>query len=362
MEYFNKNRRNMKKSIVSLGFIGIILLGGCNDKNRQNPSNHGGEKPKVEIYRIHTQDVPLNLSYLGSFKPFKEATLGTTIPGKIEKIYTQEGEAVKEGQLLVQMSSELLLQSEIEYKTLEKDFQRVKNLVEKQSISQQDFDHVKARYEAAEAKYNLLRSNTEIRAPFDGIVAKHLAHEGENYFFSASIDLGTSLSTGILQLVKINPIYFEFEVGEKDLSYISKNMVVKAIANTYSHDTIAGWVDFISPTLNSTRATANIRIKINNPNLKFRPGMTGKAFINVISHQVMMIPLQAMMKELNHDAYFVYAVDNEGKIIKKPIKVFQYAGENVVVEGVSEGDEVVISSKKNLAEGIEVEIIPTSND
>jgi len=90
--------------------------------------------------------------------------------------------------------------------------------------------------------------------------------------------------------------------------------------------------------------------------------MTGKAFINVISHQVMMIPLQAMMKELNHDAYFVYAVDNEGKIIKKPIKVFQYAGENVVVEGVSEGDEVVISSKKNLAEGIEVEIIPTSND
>jgi multidrug efflux pump subunit AcrA (membrane-fusion protein) len=139
-------------------------------------------------------------------------------------------------------------------------------------------------------------------------------------------------------------------------------MVVKAIANTYSHDTIAGWVDFISPTLNSTRATANIRIKINNPNLKFRPGMTGKAFINVISHQVMMIPLQAMMKELNHDAYFVYAVDNEGKIIKKPIKVFQYAGENVVVEGVSEGDEVVISSKKNLAEGIEVEIIPTSND
>jgi len=142
----------MKKSIVSLGFIGIILLGGCNDKNRQNPSNHGGEKPKVEIYRIHTQDVPLNLSYLGSFKPFKEATLGTTIPGKIEKIYTQEGEAVKEGQLLVQMSSELLLQSEIEYKTLEKDFQRVKNLVEKQSISQQDFDHVKARYEAAEAK------------------------------------------------------------------------------------------------------------------------------------------------------------------------------------------------------------------
>jgi membrane fusion protein (multidrug efflux system) len=362
MEYFNKNRRNMNKSMLFLGLIGLIICGGCNDKNRQNNINPQGEKLKVEIYEVHAQDVPLNLSYLGSFKPFKEATLGTTIPGKIEKIYAQEGEAVKEGQLVVKMSSELLLQSEIEYKTLEKDFQRVKNLVEKQSISQQDFDHVKAQYEAAEAKYNLLKANTEIRAPFDGVVARHLAHEGENYFFSASLDLGSPLSTGILQLVKYNPIYFEFEVGEKDLSYIHKNMGIKAVANTYSHDTIVGMVEFISPTLNSTRVTATIRIRMNNPNLKYRPGMTGKTFINVINHQVMMIPLKAMMKELEHDAYFVYLVNNEGKITKKPIKVMQYAGENVVVEGLSEGDQVVISSKKNLAEGTEVEILPISNN
>jgi hypothetical protein len=90
--------------------------------------------------------------------------------------------------------------------------------------------------------------------------------------------------------------------------------------------------------------------------------MTGKTFINVINHQVMMIPLKAMMKELEDDAYFVYLVNNEGKITKKPIKVMQYAGENVVVEGLSEGDQVVISSKKNLAEGTEVEILPISNN
>jgi len=60
------------------------------------------------------------LVFLGNFIPFKEATLGTTIPGKIEKIFVDEGSAVRQGQTLVQMSSEMLLQSQAEYEALKK--------------------------------------------------------------------------------------------------------------------------------------------------------------------------------------------------------------------------------------------------
>jgi RND family efflux transporter MFP subunit len=255
------------------------------------------------------------------------------------------------------MSSEMLLQSQAEYEALKKDYQRVKNLADKQSVSQQDLDHIKAQYEAAEARYNLLKSNTEIKAPFDGVVDKLLAHEGENYFFSASIDIGQTLSTGILHLVKINPLYFEFEVGEKDLPYIKNNSKIKLIANSYNNDTLTGVIDFISPTLNSTKATATIRAKVNNTSMKYKPGMTGKVFIDIISKDVISIPLQAIIKEPENDLYFVYIVNNQNKIEKKEVNIIQYLGENVILEGLNEGDKVVISSKKNLEIGTTVQVI-----
>jgi membrane fusion protein (multidrug efflux system) len=347
----------MNKIITLLSISTLLVFCSCKKTNQVINTTDQDDILKVQIYQVKKEDVPLTLTYLGNFKPYKEAVLGTSIPGKIEKIYYDEGSTVKQGDLLIQMSSELLLQAEAEYRTLEKDYQRVKNLAEKQSISQQDYDHVKAKYDAATARYNLLKSNTEIRAPFDGIIAKHLAHEGENYFFSASLEIGSTFTSGIVQLVKINPIYFEFEISEKDLTFIKNKTPVRAIANIYPKDTIIGYVDFISPTLNPTKATATIRIKINNATMKYKPGMTGKAFINVIRHDIMLIPLKGIIKELTEDSYFVYTVDKFNKINKKNITILEYIGQYVAVEGLNIDDKVVISSKKNLKEGLSVNII-----
>jgi membrane fusion protein (multidrug efflux system) len=347
----------MKKTFVFITIIAAFIFISCNNKDKTNIVSEDDAILQVEVYTVSKQDIPNTLVYLGSFIPFKEATLGTTVPGRIEKIFVNEGSTVKQGQTLVQMSSEMLLQAQAEYEALKKDYQRVKNLADKQSVSQQDLDHVKAKYEAAEARYNLLKSNTEIKAPFDGIVAKLLSHEGENYFFSASIDVGQTLSTGILHLVKINPIYFEFEVGEKDLPYITNNLKIKLIANSYNTDTIYGVVDFISPTLNSTKATATIRAKINNPTMKYKPGMTGKVFIDIINKDVISIPLQAIIKEPDSDIYFVYIINNQNLIEKKNVYNIYYIGDNAIVEGLNEGDKVVISSKKNLEIGTKVQVI-----
>ena len=347
----------MKKTIVFITILTSLLVTSCGNKDKTNNTSTNDTISKVEVYIVNKQTIPNTLVFLGNFIPFKEATLGTTIPGKIEKIFVDEGSAVRQGQTLVQMSSEMLLQSQAEYEALKKDYQRVKNLADKQSVSQQDLDHIKAQYEAAEARYNLLKSNTEIKAPFDGVVDKLLAHEGENYFFSASIDIGQTLSTGILHLVKINPLYFEFEVGEKDLPYIKNNSKIKLIANSYNNDTLTGVIDFISPTLNPTKATATVRAKINNTSMKYKPGMTGKVFIDIISKDVISIPLQAIIKEPENDLYFVYIVNNQNKIEKKEVYNLQYLGENVILEGLNEGDKVIISSKKNLEAGTTVQVI-----
>jgi len=91
--------------------------------------------------------------------------------------------------------------------------------------------------------------------------------------------------------------------------------------------------------------------------MKYKPGMTGKVFIDIISKDVISIPLQAIIKEPENDLYFVYIVNNQNKIEKKEVNIIQYLGENVILEGLNEGDKVVISSKKNLEIGTTVQVI-----
>ncbi|MFQ6618536.1 MAG: biotin/lipoyl-binding protein, partial [Fidelibacterota bacterium] len=71
------------------------------------------------------------LSFSGTIEPWREASLGAQMPGKIEKIFAQVGEEVETGELLVQMTGEQLTQAQAQLTSVEKDWNRMKSLLEK---------------------------------------------------------------------------------------------------------------------------------------------------------------------------------------------------------------------------------------
>jgi len=218
--------------------------------------------------------------FSGTFFPNKEANLGASLPGRIEKFHYQAGAYVKEGSLLVELSAEALLQALIENQALRKDYERVSRLKEKGSISEMDYDHLKAKLEASDIKTEMFRKNTSVTAPFDGVIVEYLVEEGENYFFSINIEPGYSHTSGILRLMQLNPLKVIIEVNEKDLHHFSKGRQVRVICDALNNKEVIGKVKYIRPILSTVSRTAKIEIEVPNPKNEIMPGMFAKVIVN----------------------------------------------------------------------------------
>lgn len=339
-------------SIISIAFLVVSCSG---KKSNDSSDNVNGELP-VKIGIAERKQYQKTLEYSGTFFAGKEANLGTSMPGKVEKIYYKKGSFVKAGNVIVELSSELLTQAIIEYETLKKDFERVSRLKEKGSISDMEFDHIKAKFEASLAKTEMIKKNTSVIAPFDGIIADYLVEEGENYFFTLSLEPGYSSTSGIVRLMQLNPLKFEINVSENDISKLKINQKLKVECEAAGIKDITGTITNISPYLSTTTRTATVEISIVNNGNKILPGMYGKAYIDYGTDEGIYVKAGAIYRQPGTPEDFVFVI--KGGIARKVrINKIKSEGEYVIVEGIRAGDTVALEGKNKLVDGSKIKIV-----
>ena len=292
--------------------------------------------------------------YNGTIYASQEANLGSVVPGRVERILIPEGGYVSAGAKVVEMSDELLAQARVEYETLAKDLQRVQTLLERSTVSQQEYDHVKARYDAAKAKFEMIKKNTEIRAPFSGTVVKHIVHEGENYSFLPNINPGYSMSSGIVSLMQLDPLIVKTEVNEQDLQYIKTGQKVKIKLKWEENQDVYGVVQKIMPVLSTATRTATMEVKLSNPGRKLKPGMFCTLAFQLPAKQGIAIARECLMLTPGTAEHYVYTIE-AGKAKRQVINIL--ADENVkyIVEGITSGTSVAAEGKSKLSDGAAVQ-------
>ena len=165
--------------------------------------------------------IPTHLSELinqsGTLRPDEEVDLTFETSGKIVQINLTEGTRVKKGDLLAKVNDKPLQAQleklEAQLKMAEAKEFRQRSLLDKDAISQESYDQVQTDVQTIKADINLIKANisqTELRAPFDGIVGLRYVSEGSF----------TNASTKIAKLIKISPIKIEFSISEKYASEI----------------------------------------------------------------------------------------------------------------------------------------------
>ncbi len=346
----------MKKYIHIL--MVTILSFSCKDKIHKTDITDS-IIPVVVTKSKQIKFIP-KLEFSGTAFANKEANLGTAIPGRIEKIYFNEGQKVNKGDLLVELSSELYMQALIERDALKKDFDRVSRLREKGSLSEQDFDHVKAKYDASVAKTQMMKKNSEIRAPFSGIIVDHIVKEGENYFFAPSLKPGYSTTSGIIKLMQLSELKVEIEVNEKEISKIKKGQKALIIFDAYPETTYEGIVTRIDPILSTLSRTTKVEIKIINRDLKIKPGMYASVKIQMPEQNAIVVPVEAIYRQAGTGNDFVYVITDQ-LANKIPVKRKYTLNNEVVIEGIEPDETIVIAGKNKLNEGSKVEIKENKN-
>lgn len=332
----------------------VLALFGCKS-NKQSDEQVQAEIPVVKTAKAIEMSFAQRLTYPGTVFANRESNLGAALPGKVERICFAEGDKVKKGDLIIELSDELLTQAEVENQALRKDFERVARLREKESISQIEYDHLKAKLEASDAKTNMIKKNTRVYAPFSGTIVDRMMEEGEVYFINPGLDPGYSMRSGIVRLMQLDPVKIEFEVNEKDLARVIPGLQAEVSVDAYPEKTYQGKIHKVKPMLSTLTRTAKVQIILENNSGELKPGMFARVSVVLPNQQSVFVPLSAITRLAGTGEEFVYVVeDNTAKRIV--INQIHTSGKNVAVTGIKSGQMVIVEGKAKVQDGIKVDV------
>lgn len=385
----------MKKIIAVLIAI-MILFTGC----KENKKEIVAEKLiKVEDVKIEKMDDIFETS--GNVKPAKTVKVAFKVPGVIRMINGNEGEFLKLGDSLMALDdhqyklnvasadaqySALRLKSDSEVPSLvnqahsqlelmKKRYQRVKTLYENDAIPRDKLDEIEAAVEVIQNKYNealnardiynaqlesvssmreLAQSqlnDANVSSPINGVILKKLSEVGET--------IGSGYP--VLVMGQIDQVDVEIGVVDSDLKSLKQGQ--KAQIKIYGIDkTYEGSITEIGTLADSKTRTFPIKIRLENSNLKLKPGMVAKVNIKRSTNQGIMIPLDCINKDAGSEKVFILD-EKKNKAYERKIKVGKILGQKIeILEGLKEGEKIVVQGQFRLSDGDKVKLEVARND
>ncbi|MCA2004585.1 MAG: efflux RND transporter periplasmic adaptor subunit [Ignavibacterium sp.] len=341
---------NRIKSLLLI-LLSVVILTSCGKKETNNQNNEEKIIP-VEVTLVKKSMIDREIELVGNLLAWKEANLAAQTTARVQKIYVDAGSRVKEGDLLFEMDDTQLAQAKIQYQVAKDNYERLKPLYETGSISQSQFDQVKAAYETSEKTYQLLLSNTQFRAPFSGVVTAKRLNEGEVFLLAPG---GVGAPT-IVSLMQINPLKLILNVSENNLKDIKLNQTVEIKSDIFPNEIFRGTINRINAAINPASRTFEVEVKIPNANEKLKPGMYVRAKILTGKTEGIIVNRSAALKQLGSTAYYGFVVNNNvAKRVELTIgKEFDSMVE--ITSGLNEGDYLVTKGQGLLKDGSKVEI------
>lgn len=335
----------------------LFIFGtSCTSKTSEVATQEPGEIQAIPVKTaiVKTQSVVNNIEYTASLIPFEEVYLAPAAPGKIKKINVEIGDRVSEDQIVAVMDLSNLESARINLLNLETNFKRLDTLNKTNSIAEQQYDQVKASYEAAKVSYQFLLDNTKIKAPFDGIISGKYYEDGENFSGAPNTQAGKSAIVTIVQIRKLKALV---GLPASYFPQIKKGMKVNVSSDIYPQDTFEGVIYNIYPVLDNATKTFTVEVLINNPGLKLRPGMFAKIQINLGKGDAILVPLIALIKQTGTDDMYLY-VNKNNIAVKQPVKTARiFDDKTEIIQGISVGDEIVILGQNKLENQSPINII-----
>jgi membrane fusion protein (multidrug efflux system) len=285
----------------------------------------------------------------GSLIPDEEVDLTFEASGKIIGIHFQEGSPVTKGQLLAKVNDKPLLAElqklEAQIALAEDRVFRQKALLEKDAVSKEAYEQVSTDLEKLHADIELVKSRiaqTELRAPFDGLIGLRFVSEGA-YATPATL---------VTHLTKVIPLKLEFSVNERHAEMIHPGTNIVFQAPPYQADFTASIYAVESQVDLDTR-TLKARARFPNTSGKLKPGrMVNIEIKSSELKNALVIPNEAIIAEMGRDLAYIYS-DGKAKQVEL-IKGLRTESSIQVLEGLNPGDTLITSGVMQLRDGLPV--------
>lgn len=339
-----------------------MLCASCNRGTAQ-AENAATMPPLVTVVKAASEDVPRYLDEIGRNTAFESVSITPQVAGVITERHFQDGDNLKKGQLLfvidprpykaqLDAAQASLQQAEAALDLAKIQFARDQELVGTRAISKQDYDTkknavdvVQAQIAAAKAAIETAQINLDycyIHSPIDGRAGARLVDVG---------NVVQANTTPLLSIQRLDPIYAQFTITERDLPQVQKEMSrgtlkaqVRLPGDTESSGR-AGKVEFLDNSVQNTTGTVNLRATMANPDHHFWPGQFVQVrLVLAMEKDAVLVPSQAT--QISQQGPFVYVIKQDDTAELRPVTLGQRQGNDVVITtGLSAGERVVLAGQ-----------------
>lgn len=337
-------------SIYFLLTFALISVEGCSEQGAQGGGFTMPPMP-VEVAEVNEQNVADKFEAVGTIEAIEAVTVVSEIDASVISIPFEEGSRIKSGDIIAQLDDAQLAaevsRAEALFNQSKSTYSRVKSIVEQKAGAPQDLDDAEASLKVAEANLQLAKARlakTRITAPFDGIVG------------SRKVSVGTFLRTGnaITELANLNEIRVNFSAPERFLAQLKKGAAVNVSSPVYPGHIVNGRIIAIEPIVDADTRSAKIVARVQNPDQKFRPGMSANVSVILTERpRALTIPNEAVFA--NGDQSFVYVVNADSTVKLTAITTgLQFADVVEVLQGLQPGMNVIQAGHQKVFEGAKV--------
>ena len=346
----------MKRTVVLL--VVIFLLWGCTktqEPTKDDPKDKPGEM-KIETYKVSSQEVSSYIEATGSIQPDTEgsAKVISALAGTVENIFVKVGDRVKKADPLVSIRSADVSDAYSSYlsalsqvKQVERIYNLNKQLFELGAITKNDlvnseanYEQVKAVLEGSKRKLEIYGVNPEsgftdkhlIKSPMNGSVVEIQAHVGDRVDTSNPLMIVADPS----KVVVVANIY------DTEISNIHKGKDVTFSTDIFPNTLFKGIVTYISDASDPDSKTIKTYIRITGSPHLFKQNMFLRLKILNGKKRFPVVPKTAILYK---DGKFSVYLSIGGKYELKEVKpAFDVSEKLIAVEGLKDGDEVVLSA------------------
>ena len=344
----------MRRTAVAL----VALLAACS----------GGDaaieplgKPVV-ITPVFLRDLEERIESSGELLAKQHADVAAQVSGEITQVLVEEGEAVLEGAVVMEIDPEKrhldldrararVGEAQAFVAEQQRELERMRVLATKNVASDTQLDQAETKLQTARSRLSATKADlgvaeralrdASVTARFAGQIAQRYVHRGE------FVQEGQPL----FELVALDPLEVEFRLPEADAARVREGVPIEVTVAPYPDEVFDATVTMVSPTIDRRTRTLRVRALVRNADHRLRPGLFARANIGIAQREnVMMVPEEAVLQRA--DGQIVFKIVEGNRVSRVPIETGTMRDGAVEVRsGLGPDDRIVARGHSDLIDG-----------
>lgn len=324
-----------------------LALAGCDS----GPAETQAERPAtpVSVTTLAAREVEKRVQALGTLLARESIDVTTAVSEKITALHFQDGQRVKQGQLLATLAQQeekaLLASAAADLAEQDRELDRLRGLLKRNMASQTEFDQRDTARQRAQARLEEVQAMLDernIRAPFDGVTGLRRVSPG------ALITPGEVITT----LDDTTVMRMDFQMPALQLRAVAEGQTVEAYSDALN-ERFRGTITAIDSRIDPIARNISVRAEIANPEGKLKPGMLMRLALITDQRDALMVPEEALQSI--QDRHYVWVVDSEQRAKRRQIELgLRKPGYVEARSGLDPGDKIISQGFTSLQDGVKV--------